>query len=225
MLGVLWPCERGRVRLETGALGGLRVIRALVPAGGRQSRRVDRAARLLAKAGVRRVLEHRLFDAGDALGQYGLRYVDGSALYRHMAPELILARLAQLGMEPGHTVVVLRAEQVSGELARAAERLCPVVRGVVIRAGAGSGRLQQRLYARYGMAVDGLWRGDVMEVCFDGPCGEGELGLWPCTGRLGLTAEEIHVPAEVDHDGFLCALWQAGGVKEGQLRVVANKTS
>lgn len=225
MLGVLWRGDGGRVRLERTVLGDLRVIRALVPAGGRQDRRMARAVRLLARAGVRRVLENQNFDAGEILGRYGLRYVDAGSLYRHMAPELTLARLAQLGMEPGNTVVVLRGQQVSGELARAAERLCPKVRGVLIQAGPGSGRLQQRLYARYGMVVDGLWQGNVMVVRFDGPEGGEELSLPPAAGELRLEAEDLTVPPELDEVGYLCALWQAGGIKEGQLRVVANKTS
>lgn len=225
MLGVLWRCDGGSVRLERTVLGGLRVIRALVPAGGRQARRVARAARLLAKAGVRRVLENRDFDAGETLGRCGLRYVDAGILYRHMAPELTLARLAQLGMEPGSTVVVLRGRQVSGELARAAERLCPKVRGVLIQAGPGSARLQQRLYARYGMAVDGLWRGNVMAVRFDGPDGDEALRLQPLAEGLRLEAGDLIVPPELDEASYLCALWLAGGIKEDQLRVLANKTS
>lgn len=217
MLGVLWPGEGRRVTGERVTLAGLRVLRVgLPPRGGRG--RVDRAARLLVRAGVRRVLVHRQL-AGVELGR-GLRGPEVAELYAHLAPRLTLAALERRGLDPARTVVALVAGQVTGPLARAALELCPRVRGVEVLAGPGSGRLQSRLYESFGMAPDPGWRGDRLRVRFDGPWAGEELYLGPGgPARAGLRVVPEGLEAEgLDREELLWALWRAGlwpGTGEG----------
>ncbi len=221
LVGVLWSCEGGRVRLERRYMAGLWVLAALVPGGGRQDRRCVRAARLLVRAGVRRVLVNRAFD-GTATARYGLKAVEVEELYRHMAAHLTLAWLKRQRIEAEKTTVVLCGQQVSPALSRTAEQLCPCVQNVIIRAGWGSERLQSRLYERYGMAAGPIVRERCVWVRFDGPDGGEDLyleGVGLRTGAMRVRGEGVEVPPGLDADSFLCALWQAGVIENGKLRV------
>lgn len=142
MLGLLrWGQDR-RVKLERGQVLGLPVMEArLDPGGPRGGRRLDRAARLLARQGVRRVLPLRNFEGGQELERRGLFPVEPLPLYRAMAGELALAALDQAGKAPGRAGIALRGERVDADLVRAARLLCPRVRTLVIQVPRGGEQL------------------------------------------------------------------------------------
>ena len=145
--------EKGRFRLEEVWLGPLAVMRAAVyePEGlvpWRLARRLRRAERALARAGAGRVVLGRDFPYGDRLAL--LRPVDPLPFWRGCADVLALGALEAEGAPPSRGRAALSAPRLCPELERAAERLCPRVRGLLIDAPGGED------YARYLQAKFGL---------------------------------------------------------------------
>ena len=142
--------KKGRVRLEEEMLGPLPALRAAVwlpegPADWWGRRRLRRAERALVRAGVRRVVLGESFPYGNRLT--ALRPVDVLPLRRGCADALALGALAAGGIPPNRGRAALSAPRLCPELERAAERLCPQVRGLLIDAPGGEE------YARYLQAL------------------------------------------------------------------------
>ena len=145
--------EKGRFRLEEVWLGPLAVMRAAVyePEGlvpWRLARRLRRAERALARAGAGRVVLGRDFPYGDRLAL--LRPVDPLPFWRGCADVLALGALEAEGAPPSRGRAALSAPRLCPELERAAERLCPRVRGLLIDAPGGAD------YARHLLGQVGL---------------------------------------------------------------------
>ena len=222
MLGLLrWGPER-RVVLERGQVLGLPVLEIKLDYGGRWGgRRLDRAARLLARNGVRRVLPSRDFDDWKALERRGLLPIEPLPLYGAMAGELALSALRQAGKEPGRAGIALRGERVDAELARTARLLCPRVRTLIIQVPRGGERLARELYWEFGAAVSPEGEADAV-VRFSGRIQEGELVLCgPAPELLGLEihAPGLRLPEELEEMSVLTALWQAGRLELEQLDI------
>lgn len=213
MLGMLcWT--QGRVRLTQTRILGLPVLQAQMQAGGYwEEWRLDRAARLLARRGVRRMLPPRDFDGWHILAHRGLFPVDPLPLYRAMAAELTLATLKNRGVKPDCAAVALVAEHVDGDLVRAARALCPLVRNLVLEVGYGGERLARELYWEFGAAVSVDRRAD-LRVRFSGPAQAGELTLCGRVELLGLELEMpgLELPEELDPIPVLAAAWQVGRI-------------
>lgn len=223
MLGMLcW--SRGRVRLKQTRILGLPVLQAQLQAGGYwEEQRLDRAARMLARRGVRRMLPARDFNGWHILERRGLVPVDPLPLYRAMAAELTLAVLKNRGLEVSCAAVALVGERVDGDLVRAARALCPRVRTLVLEVGYGRERLARELYWEFGAAVSVGTQADV-RVRFSGPAQTGELALCGQVELLGLELETpgLELPEELEPLPLLAALWQAGLLRLEELRVAVQ---
>lgn len=223
MLGVLsWNGQRDTTAERIQMLG-LRVLRVSIPSGGRwEKHRLRRAARLLARQRVRRVLAPREFDGWQELERWGLYPVDPTPLYRAMADRLALADLGRRGVENRQACVVLRGDYVDADLERAARLLCPQVRALIIQVDWGGERLARELYWTFGAALQTQRHPDTV-VRFSGKGQPGELVLCaqPELLGLGLEAEGLALPEELEPMPLLAALWQSGRLSLEELRTNA----
>lgn len=214
--------EKGRFRLEEGHLGPLEVLRATVfePEGlaaWRLRRRLRRGERALARAGVGRVVLGSGFPYGDRLAM--LNTVDTLPLRRGCADVLALGALAEAGISPRQSRVALSAPRLCPELERAAERLCPQVRGLLIDVPGGGG------YARYlqqsfGLPVSPAAAGADVTAAF-GPGGgrwgrSVELYEGGSLNGLALSVEGLELPEDCAEQ-VLALLWERGELKRERL--------
>lgn len=224
MLGLLrWTGERG-VTTERAQLLGLPVLQARLGAGGRwEEQRVRRAARLLARQGVRRVLVPLEFDHWQMLERRGLAGMDPLPLYRTMADQLVLAELERRGVPEQRACVALRGEYADADLTRTARLLCPKVRALIIQADRGGERLARELYLEFGAVVPPCVEADAA-VRFGGERQPGELVLCgkPELCGLELSVPELELPEGLEALPLLTALWQTGRLKPQCFRVIAK---
>ncbi len=216
--------ERGRGKLERTALGPLAAVRWTVyaPEGlahWRLERRLGRAERKLCGAGAGRVVLPRGFPYGDRLRL--LRPVDPLSMWRGAADVLALGALDAEGIPRRRGRVALAASRLCPELEYAAERLCPLVRGLLIDAPGGEDYARY-LQAKFGLPVTPPAAGADVTVAF-GPNG----GRWGRRLELhgtadlgGLTAavEGVELPEDC-WDQVLALLWEQGAVKPERLIV------
>ena len=216
--------EKGRGRPEQVKLGSLEAMRWTVyaPEGlsdRRLERRLRRAERELCAAHAGRVVLRAGFPYGDRLRR--LRPVDPLPLWRGIADMLALGALDAQGIPYRRGTVALSAPRLCIELERAAERLCPLVRGLLIDAPGGEDYARY-LHAKFGLPVTPPAAGAEVTAAF-GPGG----GRW---GRslelygqadldgLTVTAEGLELPEDC-RDQVLALLWERGEVKREQLVV------
>ena len=216
--------EKGRGRLERVRLGPLEAVRrtVYVPEGlpeWRLERRLRRAERELCAAHVGRVVLRAGFPYGDRLRR--LRPVDPLPLWRETADLLALGLLDAQGIPCRRGTVALSAPRMCIELERAAERLCPLVRGLLIDAPGGEDYARY-LQAMFGLPVTPPAAGAEVTAAF-GP-GGGRWGrclelygqVW--LGGLAVTAEGLELPEDC-RDQVLELLWERGEVKRERLTV------
>ena len=214
--------EKGRGRPEPVRLGPLEAVRWTVyaPEGlseRRLERRLRRAERELCAAHVGRVVLRGGFPYGDRLER--LRPVDPLPLWRETADLLALGLLDVRGVAYRRGTVALSAPRMCAELERAARRLCPLVRGLLIDVPGGEDYARY-LQAKFGLPVTPPAAGAEVTVAF-GPGG----GRWGRSlelygqadlGGLTVTAEGLEL-AEDCRDQVLALLWEQGEVKREQL--------
>ena len=216
-----------RPRLEERSLLGLpcRWAAIPVPAGGgegRTVRRVSRAARMLAAAGVRRVLTAADFPHWDLLAAAGLRPVDPGPFCRSQAAPLALAALTRQGKPPERARVLLSARRACPALFRAAEALCPRVRELAVDAGAEGEELAAWLRAEFGAAVRPPDGGADVALRFDPGEARGRIVLrlyGPAPDLAGIRpgAEDEDLPA-LDRLPLLALLWETGRLRGERLQ-------
>ena len=216
--------EKGRGRPERVRLGPLEAVRWTVyaPEGlpeRRLERRLRRAERELAAAGVGRVVLRGGFPYGDRLGR--LRPVDPLPFWRGIADLLALRALDARGVPYRRGTVALSAPYVCAELERTAERLCPLVRGLLIDVPGGEDYARY-LQAKFGLPVTPPAAGAEATAAF-GPGG----GRWGHRlelygqaelGGLTVSAEGTELPEDC-REQVLALLWEQGEVKREQLIV------
>lgn len=223
MIGQLvWSPAKGRGRAEAVALGPLEALRWTVyaPEGlapWRLGRRLRRAERALARAGVGRVVLGPDFPYGGRLAL--LRPVDPVPMLRACADVLALGALAAEGVDGRRGRVALSASRLCPELEGAAERLCPRVRGLVIDAPGGADYARY-LQAKFGLPVSPPAAGADVTAAFapgGGRWGRSvELYEGGCLGGLALAAEGVELPGGCGEQ-VLAILWEQGRVKRGQM--------
>ena len=216
--------EKGRGRLERVRLGPLEAMRWTVYAPERLpewrlERRLRRAERELCAAHVGRVVLRAGFPYGDRLRR--LRTVDPLPLWRDMADLLALSALDARGVPYRRGRVALSAPRMCAELMGAAERLCPLVRGLLIDAPGGEDYARY-LQGKFGLPVTPPAAGADVTAAF-GPVG----GRWGTVlelygqvnlGGLTVTAEVPELPEDC-RDQVLALLWERGELKREQLIV------
>ena len=210
--------EKCRLRLKEETLGPLDVLRAAVYAPDgltpwRLKRRLRRAERALVRAGAGRVILGAEFPWRNLLTL--LRPVDPLPMLRGTADVLVLGALDGLGIDHRRGRVALSAPRLCPELERAAERLCPRVRGLLIDAPGGEDYARY-LQAKFGLPVTPPAAGADVTAAF-GP-GGGRWG-WPLElyesgTRDGLTlrAADLELP-ENCAEQVLAVLWERGELR------------
>ena len=216
--------EKGRGRPERVRLGPLDAVRWTVYAPDglpewRLERRLRRAERELCAAGVGRVVLRDGFPYGDRLRR--LRPVEPLPLWRGIADLLALGALDAEGIPYRRGRVALSAPRLCNQLESAAERLCPLVRGLLIDAPGGED-FARYLQAKFGLPVTPPSAGAEVTAAF-GPGG----GRWGTVlelygqadlGDLTVTAEGLELPEDC-RDQVLALLWERGEVKRERLTV------
>ena len=216
--------EEWRVALEHTAVGGLPLLRARVPdpPGLRRrglERRIDRAARLLAAAGCRRVLTGPAFDRWDLLERRGLGPVWGEGLAQALAARVALEQLRRRGVAPRHSAVGLYAHRVNRACFEAASTLCPQVGQLVVEAPDGGEDLARYLREEFGAAVLEGRAGRQLDVNLSFAPVEGvppeALALWgsrPDLGGLTPRPRDLALPDQADPLALTALLWEEGRV-------------
>ena len=216
--------EKGRGQPERVRLGPLEAVRWTVyaPEGlseRRLERRLRRAERELVEAHVGRVVLRGGFPYGDRLRL--LRPVDPLPLWRDTADLLALGLLDAEGVPYRRGRVALSAPRLCIELERAAERLCPLVRGLLIDAPGGEDYARY-LQAKYGLPVTPPAAGAEVTAAF-GPGGRRwgrslELYGQADLGGLTVTAEGLELTEDC-RDQVLALLWEQGKLSRDTLMI------
>lgn len=228
MVGILELTEgRGRPETERVGLQGLELLRVRVPApdklsGKRLARRVDRGAKVLARAGVRRVLTAAGFPHWEILARRGLEPVDTAPFCQDAAAPLALAALVRQGTAPERGTVCLWAPAVSAALLRAAEALCPRVRFLGVEVPGEGERVARWLWREFGAAAPGPGLQADAAVWFGPGGGEGRTVLrlyGPAPDLAGLAPMLPPAVAETGLDPLPAAalLWEAGRLQREKI--------
>jgi len=124
-----------------------------------QSRRLTerfcaaRAARAMARAGVRSAVFPTGFPHQDLFLRRGILPVDTLPLYRRMAPLIVKRRMGQLGLSPGTTTVAVVAERMTEELRETVTELALQVRYVMLALETPAEDFCDMLKREYGISV------------------------------------------------------------------------
>lgn len=225
MLGQLILTPRGRGKPEAVRLYGLPVLRSEVDRSGLWGdRRLRGAGKRLRMGGVFQVLTPSDFDRWPLLEQFGLRRVDPEPFVRAQSASLALTALERLGLAPDRAAVALRGLRADRDMLRAAEELCPKVRGLVIDAPRGGRELAQRLRREYGVPIlpEGA-RGQAALV-FHAGCPQREeaslelFGPQPRLAGLTLTVPRLEEGDREDLS-LLAALWEGGRLRPEDIKI------
>jgi len=212
MLGwIRWSAGR-KVRLEQERILGLSLLVLYLPEQMRgQERRVRRGACLLVEHRVTRVLTPPRFAWWPILMLAGLRPVETQALRCRLAPAWVTASMAAAGIQSEQTVLRLRGQRETPDMALTAHQLCPMVRSLIIDVPGGGG-LAARLRKEYGLPI--LPAGSVqanLTLSFDsGPVLEG--------ASFALEGKEL--PPDCEFLPLLSALWECGRVKTEDIKIL-----
>lgn len=133
----------GLVLLETQLRKELRPVERLQAA---------RAARMLAKRGVRSAVFPTDYPHEDIFARCGIFPVEILPLHRAMAISVMKRKMAALGCTPGTTTAAVAAERVTGEVERLLRDLALSVRYVIL-AGEGGEECCRHLQREYGVSV------------------------------------------------------------------------
>ncbi|SBW06817.1 conserved hypothetical protein [uncultured Eubacteriales bacterium] len=231
MLGHILLMERKGRKADVGPerVYGLTLLcsEVPIPAGAREGtvrRRVERSARLLERAGVRRVLAPEGFVWWEALRASGLLPVDPAPLCASLASRLALAALERRGVPPGKAVVSLRGGRVSRPFFQAAEELAGAVRGVAVSSPNGGEALSAHLRQEYGVPAleEGPGAEADLTLEFSPSSAAGGVETLILHGRpdlkgLGIYHREGDWPPGFEPLPLAAALWETGGLSLNDL--------
>ena len=225
LLGQLTFQNRGRGRAQLEDLYGLPVLRARTdPEGWLGEGRLKRAGQTLERGGVLRTLVPAGFGRWDLLRPFGLIPVEAEGFLKAQSSFLALGALERQGLAPDRATVALRGMRVDRDMARAAVRLCPQVRHLVISAPRGGRELALWLRREFGIPILPEEKETQLALCFHPESGAVEgaaLKLWgpePDLGGMTLTAPAL---AQEDREDLavLSALWEGGKLMEKDLKI------
>ena len=223
MLGRLEFVSGSRPRGAVEDLYGLKVFHICTdPEGRLGGYRLNRAGAALRREGAGRILLPTGFARWDMMKRFGLRPVDPTPFLHACAPELAEEGLRRRDIDPAGATVALTGCRVDGAMARAAMRLCPRVRRLVIRA-AGGEELALRLWEAYGIPV--LPPEEPAHLGLNFQPGEyvtQEHSLTLYGSKPDLCGGRVSFPSLREEDRedlcLLCALWEGGRLDVGGLK-------
>lgn len=227
---LIWREEKGRGSSDLHYYGTLPVMTVTVcapPSIGmwRKGRRMRRAVHALHQAGVRQVIWPK--NCPWSLQEAGFAGIEVEALYQAQADRLALGALEGLGISPGEGRVALVAQRLTIPLQRTAQRLCPLVRGLLIQVPGEGEDYARWLHGQYGLPVAPAAAGAEVTVAFSpggprwGRCLEvyGDCRL----DGLRLTAPELDLPEDME-ELLLAVLWERGAIRGEDLAVTSLDT-
>lgn len=214
-----------RTREEVMGLGFCKMAVPVSPglSAWRVERRLEKAARMLEAAGVRRVLAAPGFPGWPRLALHGLLAVDVAPFCQAMAAPLALAALERRGCKPEGAVAALRGSRVTRPFFQCAEALCRRVKGLTVSAPSGGEALALYLRREYGVAVLEEGAAD-LTVAFSPEEEEAKevLALYgPQPDLLGLSfaLRDTELPGSFEPLPLLAALWEEGRLTPEELTV------
>ncbi len=224
MLGqIVYSSGSRKIRPEQEQIHGLPVLQVRIdPDGHWAGHRLEKAGKMLRRAGVRRVLTPVGFQGWDVLERRGLCRVESAGFLRANGGQLILAALRRRGWDPHRCAVALRDVRAGRDMAATAEELCPMVRNLCISAPRGGQKLKEYLRREYGVALCPDHCGVEGAVCLaPGTRQEGEVVLRLYGEDPELCGVELSLPGVKTGDTqvieLFAALWEAGKVRKGDL--------
>lgn len=189
-------------------------------------RRVRRAARLLRRQGIARVLLPEDFPYRDQLEEWGIYPVETGEFCRRLAAPICLAALKQVDILPVDATVVLRGERVTRAMRMSALALCPQIKNLLIAAPTGGGGLQKELRREYGVPVleDGGARTPDVAVHFAPAAGEGKVvvdlsGPFPSVETFTFTLKSADLPEDCARLPLMAVLYETGRLDPGDIAV------
>lgn len=192
-------------------------------------RHVRKAARLLVKGGVKKVLVPAEFPFWPLLERWRLAPVEPGEFCRAAAAPLALAALKGDGLDPAAATVVLRGDRVTRSMRMSALALCPQVRNVLISAPVGGAGLQAELRREYGVPAleERAGRRADLAIHFAPAAGEGKRvldlsGPWPELPSFSCSLAGRALPEEADRLPLLAALWENGRIGPEEVTVFNN---
>ena len=223
MLGQLkWSPGRWD-RGEEGLVYGLPVFRIT---GDPEARfrvfRLRRAGKSFRRSGITRVLTPEGFRDWPLLAP--LEPVSPEPLVRFKADALALAALRRRDLSPERSTVALRGIRVDRDIERAAVRLCPGVRRLIISAPNGGAELSRYLRQEFGVPIlPPEERGD-LTLSFSPRLSAPEGGLTLFGQTPGLDGLTLCAPDLLEEDRrslpLLSALWQGGCIRAEAVKIV-----
>lgn len=184
-----------------------------------------RAVRALYQTGVRQVIWPQ--NCPWSLQEAGFVGIEVEPLYQAQADQLALGALEGLGIPPGEGRVALVGQRLTIPLQRTAQRLCPLVRGLLIQVPGAGEDYARWLHGQYGLPVAPAAAGAEVTVAFSpggprwGRCLEvyGDCRL----DGLRLTAPSLDLPEEME-EPLLAVLWERGEIWGEDLAVTSLDT-
>lgn len=225
---LIWREERGRRGSALAYYGPLPLLTLTVYAPPKMrmwriTRRMKRAVRTFQQAGVRQVIWAP--SCPWRAREVGFSPIQVEELYQAMADELALAALKELGRGRSQGRVALVGQRLTLPLQRAAQRLCPQVRGLLIQVPGEGEDYARWLHGQYGLPVCPAAAGADVTVAFSsgGPRWGRCLELYEScqTQGLRLVSGDLELPRDIERE-LLAVLWERGVVAREQLSVVAD---
>ena len=221
--------EKGTEVPETLRLGGVRFAAVSVRREGLLARRdARRAARMLARRGVRQALFPEGYPLAEAFAARGVEPVSPVPLYRASGAAILRCALAQEGICAGRATVCVSARRAEGVVEQAAISMAESVRYLDLQIAVGAEALARRLRREQGVSPR-LYgphetpRSDVT-VCFDAPETDGDglvLRLYdPALPVVFSCPEELRAAAR-DYPLLSAALYLSGALRPETLTVRA----
>ncbi len=199
-----------------------------------QRRMASRAAGLLHREGVTRAVFPQEFPWSDIFAQQNIHPADPMMLYRALAAELVQARLDACGYRGKGVMVAVCARRLTEEVRRTVTELCIRNRYVMLAAPERDEGFCRRLRREYGIPLvhtenaDQLAKAAVMvRFAPEAKYADGQevidlfQGGIPLRETLSLLPEpEAQLPHGCDRMQLLAALYGAGAIRSGQIRIL-----
>ena len=237
---VEWTDKGRRIKPGVHSIAGLRMRSVSVPRkpgtpAFAVRRRCAAAAGLLSREGITRAVFPADFPHYAIFADHGVLPTDPMELWRALAAELVQFRLEQNGLQGRGVTVAVCADRLTDRVRRTVTELCIRNRYVILCAPERDDVLCRKLRREYGVPLvqteDPAQLADAaVTVRFspgDDPADRGEVlelypGGRPPDAALRLPEEtEAHLPETCDRMQLLTALFAAGAVRGGQIRILA----